>query len=118
VRELQEDTFKDFTKNNRFAFVYFYSPTCKYCKILEPEFHQLSEDPHFADVEFGKIDATTHEALSQQYEVQGFPSLFFIDHSFVLPYQHERSQEHMAQWITNYFQDNVERISHEELNNK
>lgn len=64
VVELTEKDFKDFTTLNNYAFVYFYSPSCKYCLVLEPEFKKLAEQFNKTDVKFGKIDATSHESLS------------------------------------------------------
>jgi protein disulfide-isomerase A1 len=64
VVELTDESFKDFTTKNNYAFVYFYSPSCKYCLVLEPEFKKLSEEFNQTNVKFAKIDATSYESLS------------------------------------------------------
>lgn len=111
VVELTNDTFKNFTTKNSYAFVYFYSPTCKFCMILEPDFKKLSENFNQTDIKFGKIDATVHEELSQKYGIESYPTLFFFDYTFVLPYQHDRSLEEMTKWIKGYLDDRVQRIN-------
>ena len=58
--------------------VEFYAPWCGHCQRLEPEWNEAAselKEKTGGKVRLGKLDATVHQSSSQQYGVQGFPTI-------------------------------------------
>ena len=55
----------------------FYAPWCGHCKSLAPKYDELgSKLKKESDIVIAKMDATAND-VPPQYQVQGFPTLFF-----------------------------------------
>jgi protein disulfide-isomerase A1 len=62
--------------------VQFYAPWCAHCRALAPDYAAAAASlaAQQADVALAKVDATEDAELTEQYGVQGFPTLlFFVD---------------------------------------
>jgi len=57
--------------------VEFMAPWCGHCKNLAPEWARAATELK-GKVKLGVVDATVHAQLSQQYGVQGFPTIKFF----------------------------------------
>lgn len=77
---LNGKNFTDVVKNNRYVLVEFYAPWCGHCKALAPEYAAAATELKGENVILAKVDATEENELSQEYDIQGFPTIyFFID---------------------------------------
>lgn len=65
------------TNNGKDTLIEFYAPWCGHCKKLGPIFDELGEKLADEDVAIVKFDATAND-VPPQYEVRGFPTLFWL----------------------------------------
>uniref|UniRef100_A0A7N0R8P3 Protein disulfide-isomerase n=1 Tax=Kalanchoe fedtschenkoi TaxID=63787 RepID=A0A7N0R8P3_KALFE len=99
VLVLKEGNFSDVIKKNRFVMVEFYAPWCGHCQALAPEYAAAATELKADGVVLAKVDATEENELSQEYDVQGFPTVvFFIDGDHK-PYTGQRTKEGIVAWI-------------------
>ncbi len=59
------------------ALVFFYSPTCPYCRMLSPVIDELAVKFEGAAL-LARLDVTTNPAVSQQYGIQGVPTMLLF----------------------------------------
>ncbi len=59
------------------ALVFFYSPTCPYCRMLSPVVDEIAVKFEGAAL-VARIDVTTNPVVSQQYGIQGVPTLLLF----------------------------------------
>ncbi|KRX09006.1 Thioredoxin-like fold [Pseudocohnilembus persalinus] len=97
---LNDENFNSFIESNNFVLVEFYAPWCGHCQQLAPEFAKAAQELAQADpaVMLAKIDATQNEKLAQQYEIQGFPTLFWIVDGQIIQYQGGREASQIVKW--------------------
>ena len=61
------------------TFIKFYAPWCGHCQKLAPVWDELAanfKEDKVAKV--GKVDCTQHQAICQQHEVRGYPTLAYF----------------------------------------
>jgi len=96
-KELVEDSDKD-------VFVEFYAPWCGHCKKLAPIWEEIGE--HFADnknLVIAKMDATANDVVSKDYNVKGFPTLYFKQsNGKVVSYNGDRSKANLIAFINKH----------------
>jgi protein disulfide-isomerase A6 len=93
------------------SLVAFTAPWCGHCQRLRPEWDQASAllaRQVGTDVVFlGWVDATVETSLAQQYQVQGYPTIYFVpppgssharSRRDAVPYQGERTAAALAQY--------------------
>ena len=103
----EEDPFKDYNFTNVIhlgdlnysseikkyekLFLVFYAPWCGHCHEFIPKFVETADycKVHDPSVKFAKIDGSKSENASMYFEINGFPSIYFIykgeKHSFIGP---------------------------------
>lgn len=96
---LKERNFSDFIENNRFAMVEFYAPWCGHCQALAPEYAAAATELKSEGVALGKVDATEENELAQEYDVQGFPTVYFFIDGEKRPYTGARTKDAIVTWI-------------------
>ncbi|XP_074276196.1 protein disulfide isomerase-like 1-4 [Silene latifolia] len=98
---LKERNFTDVVENNKYVMVEFYAPWCGHCQSLAPEYAaaatQLKDEG--VDVVFAKIDATEENELAHQFDVQGFPTVFFFVDGDHTTYGGQRTKDGIVTWI-------------------
>ncbi|KAA8550402.1 hypothetical protein F0562_002086 [Nyssa sinensis] len=96
---LKEGNFSDFIENNRYVMVEFYAPWCGHCQALAPEYAAAATELKSEAVVLAKVDATEESELAEQYEVQGFPTVYFFDDGDHKPYTGPRTKDAIVTWI-------------------
>ncbi|TKY48522.1 disulfide isomerase 1-4 [Spatholobus suberectus] len=96
---LKEKNFSDVVKNNRFVMVEFYAPWCGHCQALAPEYAAAATELKGENVILAKVDATEENELGQQYDVQGFPTVYFFIDGIHKPYNGHRTKDAIVTWI-------------------
>ncbi|KAK6136298.1 hypothetical protein DH2020_029962 [Rehmannia glutinosa] len=71
--------------------VEFYAPWCGHCQALAPEYAAAAEELKDETVALAKVDATEEAELSQKFDVQGFPTVYFFVDGVHKPYPGQRT---------------------------
>jgi len=89
---LKERNFTTVIENNRFVLVEFYAPWCGHCQALAPEYAAAATELKPDGVVLAKVDATIENELAHEYDVQGFPTVFFFVDGVHKPYTGQRTK--------------------------
>lgn len=95
VLQLGEKEFKtEVLKDKGVVLVEFYAPWCGHCKSLAPEWEKAASVLKGV-VKVVAVDATQHESLAQQYQIQGFPTIkvFGADKKKPVDFQGQRTAD-------------------------
>ena len=68
------------------------APWCGHCKKLTPIYDELGEKMAGENVEIVKMDATANDVPSE-YDVRGFPTLYWLPSSSKTPVQYQGGRE-------------------------
>ncbi|KAE8692924.1 Protein disulfide isomerase-like 1-4 [Hibiscus syriacus] len=96
---LKQGNFSDFIENNKFVMVEFYAPWCGHCQALAPDYAAAATELKGERVVLAKVDATEENELAQEYDVQGFPTVYFFVDGEHKPYPGARNKEAIVTWI-------------------
>ncbi|QCD88198.1 protein disulfide-isomerase A1 [Vigna unguiculata] len=96
---LKERNFTTVIENNRFVLVEFYAPWCGHCQALAPEYAAAATELKPDGVVLAKVDATIENELAHEYDVQGFPTVFFFVDGVHKPYTGQRTKDGIVTWI-------------------
>lgn len=69
------DHFRDVIASHDLVFVDFYADWCGPCQMLEPIVEELAAESPAA---VAKVDSDVHQGLTQQYGVQGLPTMLLV----------------------------------------
>lgn len=92
VAVLKERNFTDVIEKNRFVMVEFYAPWCGHCQALAPEYAAAATELKGENVVLAKVDATEENELAHEYDVQGFPTIYFFIDGVHKPYTGQRTK--------------------------
>jgi len=83
------------------TFIKFYAPWCGHCQKLAPVWDELAanfKEDKVAKV--GKVDCTQHQAICQQHEVRGYPTLaYFRNGQKIESYKGARTLDALTDFI-------------------
>jgi len=101
VLVLTEENFQEAVDGSQFLLVEFYAPWCGHCKSLAPEYAKaattLAEKGSL--VLLGKLDATEHPKIAEQFEVKGYPTLKFFKNGKDTEYNGGRTADTIVSWL-------------------
>ena len=77
VLTLTPDNFTEVVNDKDLVLVEFYAPWCGHCKQLAPEYEAaaVTLKQQSPPILLAKVDASTHQSLGAQYDVEGFPTM-------------------------------------------
>ncbi|XP_067937992.1 protein disulfide-isomerase A5-like [Watersipora subatra] len=106
VHMLTDGDFDDFMAENPSVLVMFYAPWCGHCKNMKPDFAaaatQLKEDGAVGVL--AAVDATKESAVSNKYDVKGFPALkYFQNGEFIEDYSEGRTKQAVVDYMKSSF---------------
>jgi protein disulfide-isomerase A1 len=96
---LKERNFTTVIENNKFVMVEFYAPWCGHCQALAPEYAAAATELKNDGVVLAKVDASQETELAHEYDVQGYPSVFFFIDGVHKPYNGQRTKDGIVTWI-------------------
>ncbi|CAK9313590.1 unnamed protein product [Citrullus colocynthis] len=117
VKVVVADSLQDVVfKSGKNVLLEFYSPWCGHCKKLAPTLEEVAvsyeSDP---DVIIAKFDATANDIADSDFDVQGYPTMYFRSASGKLvEYSGDRSKED----IINFIETNRDKIAEAEADSK
>ncbi|RYR23257.1 hypothetical protein Ahy_B03g068510 isoform A [Arachis hypogaea] len=108
---LKERNFTTVIENNQYVMVEFYAPWCGHCQALAPEYAAAATELKNYGVVLAKIDATAEQEMAHEYDVQGFPSIFFFVDGEHKPYTGHRTKDGIVAWVKKKIGPGVYNIS-------
>lgn len=96
---LNETNFDEVIEKNRYVMVEFYAPWCGHCQSLAPEYAAAATELKAEEIVLAKVDATENSELSQKFDVEGFPTVFFFVDGVKKLYNGDRTKDAIVAWV-------------------
>ncbi len=80
MKELDENTYKDFIKNSKkHVLIDFWAPWCAPCRMLTPLLEELSEDPEVSEkIEFASINIDESQDVASELMINSIPTIILF----------------------------------------
>ncbi|KAJ2666566.1 protein disulfide-isomerase precursor [Coemansia sp. RSA 1199] len=92
VKVLTTENFKEWTAGQEMALVEFYAPWCGHCKSLAPEYEKAATTLKEENIGLAKVDCTEEQALCEEMEIPGFPTLKVFKNGDAVAYNGTRKE--------------------------
>ncbi|KAJ2005782.1 protein disulfide-isomerase precursor [Coemansia sp. RSA 2322] len=99
VKVLTTETFKEWTAAQGLALIEFYAPWCGHCKILAPEYEKAATILKDENISLAKIDCTEAQALCEEMEIPGFPTLKISKNGDFATYNGTRKEDGIVSYM-------------------
>lgn len=88
-------------KKYDYLYILFYSPWCEHCHIFLPEFVKASKyaEEKNLTIKFAKIDSARSLNITEDYKVEGFPSIYLVTKTDKYFYEGERTKEGLIKFF-------------------
>lgn len=88
-------------KKYDYLYVLFYSPWCQHCHIFLPEYVKVSKyaSEKNLTIKFAKIDSARSMNITEDFKVQGFPSIYLITKTEKYLYEGDRTKEGLIKFF-------------------
>ncbi|KAJ2231574.1 protein disulfide-isomerase precursor [Coemansia sp. RSA 485] len=92
VKVLNTENFKEWTDAQEIALVEFYAPWCGHCKALAPEYEKAATALKDENISLAKVDCTEAQALCEEMQIPGFPTLKVVQNGDFATYNGTRKE--------------------------
>ncbi|KAJ1822529.1 protein disulfide-isomerase precursor [Coemansia sp. RSA 2599] len=92
VKVLNTENFKEWTDAQEIALVEFYAPWCGHCKALAPEYEKAATALKEENISLAKVDCTEAQALCEDMQIPGFPTLKVVKNGDFATYNGTRKE--------------------------
>ena len=101
VITLTPDNFTTVVNDKDLMLVEFYAPWCGHCKQLAPEYEAaaVTLKQHTPAIPLAKVDASTHQSLGSQFNVEGFPTLKVFRKGTAYEYEGPRKADGIVEYM-------------------
>lgn len=96
----------DLNNNTKDHFIKMYAPWCGHCKKLAPLWDEIAEIyKDVQDLVIAKFDATANDIPLDQFQIEGFPTLFYVPKGQLkpIPYEGARTKEAIIKFIESHY---------------
>jgi len=101
VLPLTKDTFDDAVKNNKYVLVKIFTPKCRYCIALAPDYAAAAKElaESGSEIKLASVDASVERGFDKQFDIKGYPTLIFFNHGEQVEYTGNRGQNDIVRWL-------------------
>ncbi|XP_066508887.1 protein disulfide-isomerase tmx3a-like [Hoplias malabaricus] len=80
--------------------VEFYAPWCEYCKTFEPVWYEVGSELKSlgSPVNVGKLDTTLHNSVVSDFNIRGYPAIFFLKGEKSFEYRGPRTKDGITEF--------------------
>lgn len=96
-------------KKHDLLYLIFYSPWCQHCLRLMPEYvlaSKISEEKNIT-AKFAKVDTSVSNNVSQEFKLEGVPSVFLIYKGERIFYEGELTKESLLKFVDRKLNDDI-----------
>jgi len=113
VMILNATTFGSAVKEFELLLVDFYSPDCKTCKDLEPEYVKVAATlkQENSPIRVAKIDASIAPEVIERLEIEGYPTIKLFFKTYHMDYEGKIREPAILAWIKHKMQVTVSEVS-------
>lgn len=99
VISLTTTTFQKTIDSTHAIMVEWYAPWCGHCQTLAPEYREAAAVLKADNVTLAKIDGSTATTISEQFGVEGFPTIYFFLKGVSKQYAGGRTSADIVEWV-------------------
>ncbi len=94
--------------------VLFYAPWCGHCKKFHPEYEKAASSLQKENIYLAKVDAESNKKLSEQYQIESYPTIKVFIKKREYTYDGERNEESVIDFMRKYSAPALKLINNKE----
>lgn len=99
VLVLDESSWDNAIKGNRFILVEFYAPWCGHCTQLAPEYASAARQLQPHNVPLAKLDVSTEVRIAEEQNVRGYPTIRLYSDGRMQEYFGAHTEQAIVTWV-------------------